>query len=542
MPPTSTGEEKGPRLVIRPGEADEHVRPLSGGTLTIGRSEENDVCIDDPSLSRRHARITRGADGTVTFSDLGSKNGSFVDGIRIDRVRLGPRHYLTCGDVVFSFVHEPDTAAGVGAVSIPGHADAGPPRAARAAPRASARERLETMLSTPSPSGARGLSRVTPRPEATLRVLLTVSELLASPGDLDEVLGRSLDLTFQLLDVDRAVVLLAGDGGQTPMPRVARRRDGGRMGLDAHDPRVVDRVMARGEAATFQDVRAGETAPSAITAAMAAPLFDRQGQAVGALYVDCLEPSGRRRLPRPADLEFLSAFAHQVSLAIENAGLRERLEKEVQHRSHLQRFFPPQTVDVLIRSGGSLRTTETEATVLFCDISGYTRLCATHPPRAVLERLNAFFPPVVAAVMNHGGTLEKYVGDALLAVWGAPAPRDDDATRAVTAAVAMQQAITRLDRGLRASDPADGMAVHIGIASGPVAAGNIGTEDYLQYATVGAVTTRASRICGTAGPGEILIDAATRARLGTADFKPEALPPRPLRGLDVPEMLSRIPW
>lgn len=143
---------------------------------------------------------------------------------------------------------------------------------------------------------------------------------------------------------------------------------------------------------------------------------------------------------------------------------------------------------------------ETVVTALFCDICGFTGIASQLPPRAVLELLNTYFPIISQIVQRHGGTLEKYIGDAILAIWGAPHAHDDDVIRALTAAVEIQKAVREL-----AITHAPALEVHIGLNSGPAVAGNIGAEALSQFVIVGDTTNLTSRICNVAGPGEIVL-------------------------------------
>jgi adenylate cyclase len=242
------------------------------------------------------------------------------------------------------------------------------------------------------------------------------------------------------------------------------------------------------------------------------------------------------------DLEFLSAFANQAAIAIDNATLRQRLADEALKRNTLVRFFPPTAIEAIMDAGGELAVTETPASVVFCDISGFTRLCSAMKPRQVIDLLNEYFPAVVAPVFAHEGTLEKYIGDALLAAWGAPIRHDDDADRAVSAALDMQRAVAGLNAQWTAVGRDIQLAVHIGVATGEVAAGNIGSPQYVQYATVGEVTNLASRICGVAQPHEVVIDEETRRRLRRRDLILEGLPPTRVKGHAEPLTLHRVRW
>jgi adenylate cyclase len=186
-----------------------------------------------------------------------------------------------------------------------------------------------------------------------------------------------------------------------------------------------------------------------------------------------------------------------------------------------------------------MRAVESRVTVLFSDISGFTALSSTLMPKQVMGLLNDYFPSMVDIVFRHGGTLEKFIGDAVLAIWGAPFARADDADRAVTAAIEMQRAVGPLNARLAALGHPP-IAIHIGLASGPVAAGYVGTERYIQYAVIGDTTNVASRVCSVAGAGEILITESTRALLASSRVHLEALPPVEVKGKIEPLVLYRV--
>jgi adenylate cyclase len=512
------------RLILHPGKPDERVYELEPGSYTIGRTQENDVWVLHESLSRKHARLVIAKD-SARIEDLGSKNGTFVDGVRIEERLLGAAHYLKCGDVVFSFVNGRDTQPtrrSVPTLTVDAASD----------PTARTLEELlaagETARETPAGGdGAR----------EQLKVLLKVSELLSSPGAIDAILARILGLAFQILALDRATILLSGPRGLEA--RLARDRQGPvAPEASGYSRRIVAEAVDQRVAVLFDDVRedprlagSGSVVQQSICASMCAPLVTRAGELLGAIYVDNVT---RARPFGEDDLAFLAAFASQAAIALDNAILGQKLAEEAVRRGHLLRFFPPTAIEAVLRQGLD-RIVETEATILFCDISGYTAFSARRRPREVLEMLNAYFPVMAEIVFRHEGTLEKYVGDALLAAWGAPLRHPEDAERAVAAAIDMQRAMGSL------GGPWSGeLGVHVGIASGPVAAGNVGTSAFLQYATIGDVTNRAARICSLAGAGEIVIDEATRERLA-GGWPLTALPPTPLKGMTA-QPLHRVDW
>ena len=231
-------------------------------------------------------------------------------------------------------------------------------------------------------------------------------------------------------------------------------------------------------------------------------------------------------------------FATAITYYIVDGMLR--MHKEAVSNERLSRFFAPEVAArIAAEPDVAVRVDERGVTVLFCDISGFTAMSSGMQPRQVVDLLNAYFPPMVDIVFRHGGTLEKFIGDALLAVWGAPFGGPDDADRAVAAAMDMQRGIAELNTRLVAAGYAP-IEIHIGLCSGPVAAGYIGTEKYIQYAVIGDTTNVASRICSVAEGGEILIADSTRALLTPLGFAIEALPPVAVKGKGEPLQLHRI--
>jgi class 3 adenylate cyclase len=210
-------------------------------------------------------------------------------------------------------------------------------------------------------------------------------------------------------------------------------------------------------------------------------------------------------------------------------------------RDKLERFFP-EAVSKKLREEGNLEIVETEVTALFSDISSFTQMSSTMQPRQVIEMLNEYFKVMVEdIVFPYEGTLEKYIGDALLAVWGAPYQKVDDADRAVRAAVEMQWAVRRLNQEW-VKQRKQPIQIHIGLNTGKVAAGNIGSEKLIQYAHIGDTTNVASRICSAAEADEIVISQSTFDKLRNPNLPLEKLPAIKVKGKDEPLEVYRVLW
>jgi adenylate cyclase len=243
---------------------------------------------------------------------------------------------------------------------------------------------------------------------------------------------------------------------------------------------------------------------------------------LGLLYVDNLTTTNTFT---DEDLQFLVAFSGLAAIGIKNSRYAEQIRREVTVRSNFERYFAPNVAadiaqrEGAIRQGGERRPT----TVLFSDIRGFTAMAESMGPDAIAQLLSEYFTEMVEVIFEHGGTLDKFIGDAIMALWGSPIAHADDTDRAVRAAIAMQRSIARLNERW-ASQGRPEIGVGIGINHGEVFAGNIGSHRRLEYTVIGDAVNVAARLCAQASPGEILV---SEALLGvvrdqvSAEFLPE---------------------
>jgi adenylate cyclase len=521
-------------LIMNPGLPSERALPLAEGLTTIGRTEENTVCVLHASLSRRHAKLERAGD-QVVLVDLQSKNGTFVHDTRVERHTLRAGEGFRCGEVSFKLMSSLEALQ--------------PSRTQELRTRFSPVSMGELLVPRHEPGSSvlklRQLPTHDDRAAEKLQVLLTVSQMLSSLGPIDELLERVLQLAFQILELDRAVILLRDPATGAVHPRVSRNAAGEQPSGAFYSQHIVDYVLQYSVAALFSDAQqdprlsdASSVMRQAIHGCMCVPLKS-QGELLGVLYVDNLVRANRFT---EEDLEFLTAFANQAATALEISLLSQRLAEEAVLRNTYLRFFPAPVIKKLQSTRGApLERVETEVTVLFSDISGFTSLSSTLHPLQVMDLLNEYFPIMADIVFRHEGTLEKYIGDALMAIWGAPFPQPDDADRALRAAVEMQHALAELNARWRSQGRPE-LQIHVGLNTGRVAAGNIGSERYLQYATIGDATNVASRVCSAASDGEIYIADTTYQRCRERTWPLEQLAPVQVKGKKDPLTLYRVDW
>jgi len=185
------------------------------------------------------------------------------------------------------------------------------------------------------------------------------------------------------------------------------------------------------------------------------------------------------------------------------------------------RFLDPRVVNDLVRKGESALNIKAESrqiTVLFSDIRGFTTLSEKHTAEEIVALLNDYFSRQVQVIFHHSGTMDKFIGDAIMAFWGAPVADDQQAKHAVETALAMADTLMEFKHDLGKHD--ENFDVGIGIHTGPGVVGFIGSDNRLDYTAIGDTVNLASRIEGqTKGVARILISAETRAQCGDAfDF------------------------
>ena len=236
---------------------------------------------------------------------------------------------------------------------------------------------------------------------------------------------------------------------------------------------------------------------------MCSPLMASADKVLGILYVDNLTDANTFT---DEDLQFLVAFSGLAAIGIKNSRFADQLQRETIVRSNFERYFAPNVAadiaqqDAAIRLGGERRP----VTVLFSDIRGFTAIAEAMPPDAIAQMLSEYFTEMVEVIFEHGGTLDKFIGDAIMALWGAPIAHEDDPDRALRAAVAMQRSIDELNRRWVAAGRPE-IGVGIGINYGEAFAGNIGSHRRLEYTVIGDAVNVAHRLCAEAGAGEILV-------------------------------------
>lgn len=238
---------------------------------------------------------------------------------------------------------------------------------------------------------------------------------------------------------------------------------------------------------------------------------------------------GWRSPPHPNELGAMGVgLAMMLTIGWILTRANREMLAEATAKQLMERYLPPQLVGQLYGGGASLEPggEARVVTVLFADLRGFTTLAERLPAEAVVEVLNGALSRMADAVFKHEGTLDKFTGDGLMAIFGAPVGRPDDAARAVTAGLDMIASIRALDAARAPGSPE--LAIGIGVHTGPAIVGNIGSEKRLDYTAVGDTVNLASRIEGLTKEfgAPLLVSRATRdaahASPGALEFEFDA--------------------
>ncbi|HYL91776.1 MAG TPA: adenylate/guanylate cyclase domain-containing protein, partial [Alphaproteobacteria bacterium] len=276
---------------------------------------------------------------------------------------------------------------------------------------------------------------------------------------------------------------------------------------------------------------------SGLRSAMCAPLLGSK-RLFGILYVDNMEKASAFT---QEELNVFALVASQAGAAIDNTVAHQQIARQALQRSALERFLSPEVAEMVvanpeIRLGG----VNQKVTVMFADIRGFTSMSENLQPEKVVEILNEYFTRVTDVIFDCGGTLDKYIGDAVMAVFGAPLSKGNDAANCVHAAIQIQRLLIELNRDAEARGWPK-LRVGIGINTGIVTAGNIGSMRRVDYTVVGDTVNTASRLMSNAAGEQILISQSTASELGNT-FSLAELPPLTVKGRTEPVHLFNVLW
>jgi adenylate cyclase len=525
---------------------------------TIGRAPDNAVVLDDPRASRYHAHIKQVDNGSFMIVD-----GAVING----QLRRSANKVFINGDAQFEQQLKNGDRVTIGASTLRFEQPAGEQTTdvryddkplGHTQLLISANDVMSTVLRskdevTTAPQRDKMLDTLQ-RKANILTALFEMSKTLGSVFDLNAIFEKATDVIFRSTPADRVVALLVEPGSNGDLenavltPIAMRARDNK---LEAHARKlsigrtITKKVMKDRVALLSQDAASDEQfagvdsiVSQGVRSTICAPLV-AETRVHGALYADRLDPFAAFK---PDDLELISAVAAQTAIAVENARAHERLAREEVARANYSRFLPEVVVKQMLENPDSFKLggVNQTITILFADIRGFTRISEHAAPEKIVGLLNRYFSAMTDIIFAHGGTLDKYLGDGLMALFGAPTATPEDASNALNAAVAMQRRVLGINMELRDEGFTE-IGVGMGLHTGEVTVGYIGSERRSEYTAIGDAVNTASRLESNARGGEILISDAT-AKAAHSRYRLEARDPISVKNRQQPVVLWEVDW
>jgi adenylate cyclase len=532
-------------------------------TYTIGRAKENDVVLNDRRASRKHAFVVPD-NGVLKLVDGYYENGTlfrsvnhvFINGTMKLEHELADGDSILIGEsrlevsIIPELVPEPEPDEKVHTVSFDD------------APLGHTQVHLSVndLLASPSDISIEA-ALTTPaeikdlrRKAKALQLLFEMSKTIGSAFELEEIFAKATELIFRGTPADRVVALLTtedADGNTAEdelVPIGSKTRDASfekkveRLGVSRT---ITSKVMKDRVAILSQDARTDEQFQGAVSivsqgvrSTICAPLVT-PSNVHGVIYADRLDQFSTFS---DDHLEMISAVAALTAVTVETVKAHKRLAREEVARANYSRFMPEYVVQQLLENPDSFRLggANQTITVLFADIRGFTAVSEKENPENIVRLLNHYFTAMSEIIFKHGGTLDKYIGDGLMALFGAPTATPADARNAVHAAVAMQRELVRLKTEL-AAEGFGSIAMGVGLHTGVATVGYIGSERRSEYTAIGDTVNLASRLESNAAGGQILISEAT-ARAAMSGFPLVRREPIIVKNRQQPVELYEVDW
>ncbi|MEO6119953.1 MAG: adenylate/guanylate cyclase domain-containing protein [Terriglobales bacterium] len=531
------------RLIITSPDGKRGILEITKPVTTLGRGSANDLVLNDTSVSRFHAVLKVVEDKTFTLGDRGSVNGVVLNGVRIDaETTLKHGDQLKIGVYALEFQHVDDAGLIVKKSGLSPVIN----EVLRGSMQVALRHR-PVEADTSRTALIEAIQKLE-RENYLLTVLYDAGKALNSKLSIDAIADQVMTLAFRIEGVERGFMMLFDKQGAVSRQTEVRLR---KQDLTDVQPAIImsqtilQRLKDEREPILVTDAASDERFTgseslrmSGLRSAMLAPLIGAT-RLLGMLYVDNLK---RASAFTQEELNVFALVAAQAAAAIDNALAHDQLAESAIQRSALERFLSPDVVELIASNPGGVRLggVNQKATILFADIRGFTHLSEKMPPEQVVEVLNEYFTRVTDVIFDHGGMLDKYIGDGVMAVFGAPISKGNDSLNAVKAAIEIQRLVLEMNRDAAARKWPE-LHVGIGINTGVVIAGNIGSPKRLDYTVIGDNVNTAARLMSKAASEQIIISVATAQEIGSG-FKLTSLPPLELKGKAEPMAAFEVGW
>ncbi len=482
----------------------------------LGRALECDLSLPYFGISRHHARIFKTPEGVWFLEDLGSKNGTVLNGNFItspqmvnhgDVIQLGSIYLsVMLGDDNSDF-QKGDMETQVVGVTIFRNVQDLQKQWIQADNQGDDANRQEIAI-------------------ARLKDLLDIAKGLNSAESIEAIFKAAQTVVFRYLNsIERLALLIDVDGfGKLEFLNGAARDayENDHFVLDGNwvSRSICQKVFAERVAIQTADAQRDSRFDNeqsiidkGIHSVMAVPLWD-ENRVVGVLYADGHISFDDSAQKNEEDISFFSTLGNLVASSVQRWLLTRKLRNEESIRHRLERYHSPAVVQQMMTAGtlenGRISPKESEISILFADIVGFTALSERLKPGEIAELLNSFFEEMLQEVFAVSGTLDKFIGDCIMAFFGAPEPQSDHADRALNAAKGMLDRLDKLNADKLLREP---LQLRIAINSGKAVVGDVGSSQRVDYTVLGGTINLASRMEAICPVGKCVVSETTYSLL-----------------------------
>ncbi|MGD2181496.1 adenylate/guanylate cyclase domain-containing protein [Lusitaniella coriacea] len=499
------------------GQPDSTVK-VAKDEFIIGRSQDCDLCLNFSAISRYHTRFFKNDTGDWHIEDLGSTNGTLLNQVQVKSPRkIAHNDFVQLGDILLSVDfclgnNSDDSEMETGFFNMRG--------------QTILRNAEELQQAWIQADGAEASSDKQQKAISRLQHLVEIAKNLNSAESIEAIFELVESIVFkELTSIQRLALLVDVEGtGRLRLIDAAARHELPQK-MSTYTSSWISRSICE---KVFQDKVAiksidaqrdarfeGENSivSKGIRGALAVPLWDGN-QVVGVLYADANLTLKGSDASNDDDLSFFSAIANLVAYSVQRWRLNQKLQAEAKIRQKLERYHSPAIVQQLIAvgavDGGRLKPVEADISIIFADLVGFSAMSERMSPTQIAQLLDRFFEEMLKFVFATGGTLDKFIGDCIMAFFGAPEPQSDHADRAVAAAIGMLKRLDRLNEAKIWPEP---LGLRIAINSGKAVVGDVGSSQRVDYTVLGATVNLAARMETICPPSECVISEATYRKL-----------------------------
>lgn len=464
---------------------------LKGEVYLIGKLPSNDFSILDNSISRRHCKLVKLKKG-YKLIDIESTNGTYVNGKRITKKKLKTEDEITIGRTLIKYY---TTERDIGDIH-----DIDDQQISRMVPL-SDKLRIEEEQD------------LTSFQINLFDSLTMIGKKLLSSLSLKESFEKVAEVLFEMLKPNSLYIFSCKNEAEELKPEFIQKegnKDVTQVNISRSiAKKAIEERVAILSSNTLDDSRF-KTAESVIIygikSAISVPIWTTNS-IYGLIYADMTDIT---RTFTAKDLEMVSVVANFLGLSIENINNRALLNYEKKLRNRLERYHSPGIAEQIVQMQKTdddlMSHKEVEASVLFLDIAGFTKRVEKIEPKETAHFLNSFFTEMTEAIFKYEGTLDKYLGDGLMAVFGVPFEKENHSELAIKAAIEMREKLEDINKDLKAEEQ---IRIRIGIHCGRLICGDFGSPRRVDYTVLGNNVNIASRLeSKIAKPDEIIISEA----------------------------------